>query len=198
MQKQGGHYIIKSMNSPLCDHEIAEYVAKYNMISPFVAETVRKPGHLSYGLSSAGYDVRIQPKFKVFTEQYTKTVDPLNFDKNCCIEVEGDSYVMPPHSFVLGLTMESFNIPNDILALCIGKSTYARCGIIVNVTPIQPGQKGSIVLEFSNTLPSPVKLYAGEDHGVCQFVFFKINTCKDIYNGNYQNQSEIVLPRSGS
>jgi dCTP deaminase len=186
------------MSSPLSDKEIIEYVQKHKMIEPFVSETVRKPGHLSYGLSSAGYDVRINPKFKVFTSCKEKIVDPLNFDKSCCIEFNGDEYIMPPHSFMMTFTLESFNIPNDIMGLCIGKSTYARCGIVLNVTPIEPGQKGPVVLELSNTSPLPVKVYAGPDHGICKFIFFKITECDGAYNGHYQNQQGIVLPHAGA
>lgn len=181
------------MNSPLCDYEIAE-MAKNGMISPFISETKQLPGKLSYGLAPASYEVRMKPEMKLFLQSH-KIIDPLNRDTFSYEHVFGEEIIMPPHSFGLAVTFEEFKIPKNVMCICIGKSTYARCGIILNVTAIENGVEGEIVLELSNTSPSPVKIYAGEESGICKFVFFKTSECKISYNGKYQNQKGITLPK---
>lgn len=189
--------------SVLSDKEICERCKNEGMISPFVEKSVRKTDNakvLSYGVSSYGYDVRVSNEFKVFTNINSSIIDPKNFSEdNFVTKVvkDGDCLILPPNSFALANTVETFKIPRDIVVICVGKSTYARCGIVVNVTPIEPEFEGQVVLEFSNTTTLPAKIYAGE--GACQFVFFKGNTvCETSYkdrNGKYQNQTGITLPK---
>ncbi|MHA1558497.1 MAG: dCTP deaminase [Alphaproteobacteria bacterium] len=178
------------------DSWIKEQVLKNKMIDPFVDHQERK-GVISYGLSSYGYDARVSNEFKIFTNTYNTLIDPKNFSTNSFVEVETDVCIIPPNSFVLSRTMEYFRIPRDALALCIGKSTYARCGIIINVTPLEPESEGHITLEFSNTTPLPVKIYAFE--GCCQFLFFKgEQPCRSSYKektGKYMKQEGITLPK---
>lgn len=181
--------------SLLSDIEIKEQVATHKMIKPFTPETISRNGHLSYGLASSSYEVRMQSKFKLFTNSTCKVIDPLNFDERCCIDIDADELIIPPNGFALAVTLEEFNVPRDISILCVGKSTYARCGIIVNPTLIEAGVRGNIVLELSNTSPCPVKVMAG-DNGVAKFMFFKTSPCEQMYNGNYQDQKTIVLPRN--
>ena len=189
--------------SVLSDKEICERCKNENMISPFVEKSVRKTDNtkvLSYGVSSYGYDVRVSNEFKVFTNINSSIIDPKDFSENNFITKkvkDGDCLILPPNSFALANTVETFKIPRDIVVICVGKSTYARCGIVVNVTPIEPEFEGQVVLEFSNTTTLPAKIYAGE--GACQFLFFKGNTvCETSYkdrNGKYQNQTGITLPK---
>ena len=154
---------------------------------------------LSYGVSSYGYDARVADDFKVFTNTYGTIVDPKNFDDRSFVDVRAkDGYIIiPPNSFVLGRTVERFRIPRDVLVVCVGKSTYARCGIIVNVTPLEPGWEGHVTLEFSNTTPLPAKLYANE--GACQFIFLRsASPCQTSYadrKGKYQGQTGVTPPR---
>lgn len=183
------------MNSPLCDYEIAEMAEKYDMITPFIGERRQKPGRLSYGLSPASYEVRMKPKMKLFLPS-DKIIDPLDRSTFSYEEVEGDEIIMPPHSFGLTVTLEYFKIPKNIMCICIGKSTYARCGIVLNVTGMDNGVEAEIVLELSNTSPCPVKIYTGEDSGICKFIFFKTSECGIPYDGNYQKQTGITLPTS--
>jgi dCTP deaminase len=147
-------------------------------------------------LSSAGYDVRLDTKFKIFTNINSCLIDPLNFDEKSLVDVEGDSIIIPPNSYALGLTVEEFDIPEDVLVIVIGKSTYARAGASINCTPIEPGFKGKVVIEISNSTPLPLKVYA--NMGIAQFVFLKASkSCKVSYadkNGKYQNQNTIVTP----
>jgi dCTP deaminase len=187
------------------------------MIEPFEPSQMRyrtlKPGSvfdsdllpdqgkiISYGTSSYGYDVRCAPEFKVFTNVHSTTVDPKKFDDKSFVNIEGDSCIIPPNSFALARTVEYFRIPRDILVVCLGKSTYARCGIIVNVTPLEPEWEGHVTLEFSNTTPLPAKIYANE--GIAQFLFFQADTndvCETSYkdrNGKYMEQRGITLPRA--
>lgn len=186
----------------LSDKTIKELVKNHNMISPFCDHQVRQNHNgesiISYGLSSYGYDARAATEFRIFTNVHSSTVDPKNFKSTNVVEIDSDVCIIPPNSFALGRTLESFKMPRDVLALCIGKSTYARCGIIVNVTPVEPECEGYVVLEFSNTTPLPAKIYANE--GVCQFLFFKgDHTCLTSYadrKGKYMNQQSIVLPRA--
>ncbi len=181
--------------SILSDREIARR-ARWGMIRPFTSRQVRK-GVISYGLSSYGYDLRIAGAFKVFSNVHASVVDPKAFDRRSLVDVKGKVCVVPPNSFALGHTVEYLRIPRDILTLCVGKSTYARCGIIVNVTPFEPGWEGHATLEISNTTPLPARIYAGE--GIAQVIFFRADEeCRTSYadrKGKYQAQRRITLPR---
>ena len=180
----------------LSDKWIKKMVKKHNMISPFEDKQVSE-NKISYGLSSFGYDARVSNEFKIFTDVNSETVDPKNFKKNSFISKTGEECIIPPNSFVLASTIEYFKIPENILVICLGKSTYARCGIIVNVTPLEPGWEGYVTLEFSNTSPLPAKLYANE--GAAQFIFLKGNEKpKTTYadrKGKYMKQSGVTLPK---
>ena len=180
----------------LSDKWIKEMVRTNNMISPFENKQVRD-NKISYGLSSFGYDARVSNEFKIFTNINSEIVDPKNFKLNNFISKKGDECIIPPNSFVLSSTVEYFKIPNDVMVICLGKSTYARCGIIVNVTPLEPSWEGNVTLEFSNTTPLPAKIYANE--GAAQFVFLKGNEKPDITyadrNGKYMKQSGVTLPK---
>ena len=164
-------------------------------IEPF-ADATPRPGVISYGVSSYGYDVRVGRHFKVFTNVYGVVVDPKQFNPRSFVDIEDDVCVIPPNSFALAETVETFEIPRDVLATCLGKSTYARCGIIVNVTPLEPEWRGKVTIEISNTTPLPAKIYANE--GVAQMLFFESDeVCATSYKdkgGKYQGQQGIVLP----
>lgn len=179
----------------LPDNWIREY-AQNGMIEPFV-ENQEKEGVISYGLSSYGYDARVSDEFKVFTNVDNAIVDPKNFSSNSFVDRKTDVCVIPPNSFVLARTVEYFRIPRDVLVICLGKSTYARCGIIVNVTPLEPEWEGHVTLEFSNTTPLPAKIYANE--GACQFLFLKGDgACEVSYKdrqGKYMGQQGVTLPK---
>ncbi|MER3415115.1 MAG: dCTP deaminase [Gemmataceae bacterium] len=161
-----------------------------------LAQGQRIPGVISYGITSYGYDVRIGRRFKVFTNVYGAVVDPKNFSPAAFVDVEGDFCLIPPNSFALAETVEYFEIPRDVLAICVGKSTYARCGIIVNITPLEPEWRGRITLEISNTTPLPAKIYANE--GIAQIVFLRAErVCRVSYadkKGKYQDQKGLTLP----
>ena len=180
----------------LSDKWIKEMARTHNMISPFEDKQVRGT-KISYGLSSFGYDARVSNEFKIFTNVNSEIVDPKNFKQNNFISKNGEECIIPPNSFVLSSTVEYFKIPNDVMVICLGKSTYARCGIIVNVTPLEPGWEGHVTLEFSNTTPLPAKIYANE--GIAQFVFLKGNEKPDITyadrKGKYMKQSGVTLPK---
>ena len=180
----------------LSDKWIKEMVKTNNMISPFENKQVRG-NKISYGLSSFGYDARVSSEFKIFTNVNSEIVDPKNFKLNNFISKKGDECIIPPNSFVLSSTVEYFRIPNDVMVICLGKSTYARCGIIVNVTPLEPSWEGNVTLEFSNSTPLPAKIYANE--GAAQFIFLKGNEKPDITyadrNGKYMKQSGVTLPK---
>ena len=180
----------------LSDKWIKEMVRTNNMISPFENKQVRG-NKISYGLSSFGYDARVSNEFKIFTNVNSEIVDPKNFKLNNFISKKGDECIIPPNSFVLSSTVEYFRIPNDVMVICLGKSTYARCGIIVNVTPLEPSWEGNVTLEFSNTTPLPAKIYANE--GAALFIFLKGNEKPDITyadrNGKYMKQSGVTLPK---
>ena len=174
---------------------------QHKMIEPFEAGQVRhKDGEklISYGTSSYGYDVRCSREFKVFTNINSATVDPKAFDSNSFVDVESDVCVIPPNSFALARTVEYFRIPRNVLTVCLGKSTYARCGIIVNVTPKEPEWEGHVTLEFSNTTTLPAKIYANE--GVAQMLFFESDeVCETSYadrGGKYQGQTGVTLPKT--
>ena len=180
----------------LSDKWIKEMAKTHNMISPFEDKQVRGT-KISYGLSSFGYDARVSNEFKIFTNINSEIIDPKNFKQNNFISKNGEECIIPPNSFVLSSTVEYFKIPNNIMVICLGKSTYARCGIIVNVTPLEPSWEGHVTLEFSNTTPLPAKIYANE--GVAQFIFLKGNEKPDITyadrNGKYMKQSGVTLPK---
>ncbi|MFZ2619974.1 MAG: dCTP deaminase [Alphaproteobacteria bacterium] len=170
--------------------------AKNGMIEPFT-ENLKREGVISYGVSSYGYDARCADEFKIFTNVNSATVDPKNFDPKSFVDFKGDVCIIPPNSFVLARTVEYFKIPRDVLVICLGKSTYARCGIVVNVTPLEPEWEGHVTLEFSNTTPLPAKIYANE--GICQFLFLGGDQlCETSYadrKGKYQGQKGVTLPR---
>lgn len=181
---------------------IRRMAEQHGMIEPFEASQVRylPDGSrvVSYGTSSYGYDVRCAPEFKVFTNIHSAMVDPKEFDERSFVDVGGETCVIPPNSFALARTVEYFRIPENVLVLCVGKSTYARCGIIVNVTPLEPGWEGQVTLEFSNTTNLPAKIYANE--GVAQMLFFESDEqCSTTYRdrgGKYQGQRGVTLPRT--
>ena len=178
------------------DSWIRRMVKEKQMIEPFVDGQVRE-GVISYGLSSYGYDIRVTNEFKIFTNVHSAVVDPKNFNPKSFIDFTGDVCVIPPNSFVLAQTVEYFRIPRDVLTVCLGKSTYARCGLIVNVTPFEPEWEGYVTLEISNTTPLPARVYANE--GIAQVLFFQSDEiCETSYadrKGKYQKQQSIVLPR---
>lgn len=176
-------------------------VAEHGMISPFEAGQVRQRDGdriISFGTSSYGYDVRCSNEFKIFTNINSAIVDPKNFDESSFVDVTSDVCIIPPNSFALARTVETFKIPRNVLTICLGKSTYARCGIIVNVTPLEPEWEGQVTLEFSNTTTLPAKIYANE--GVAQMLFFESDeVCETSYadrGGKYQGQLGVTLPRS--
>jgi len=166
------------------------------MIEPFVDGQIRD-GVISYGLSSYGYDIRVTNEFKIFTNVHSAVVDPKNFNPQSFVDFKGDTCIIPPNSFVLTQTVEYFRIPRDVITICLGKSTYARCGLIVNVTPFEPEWEGYVTLEISNTTPLPARIYANE--GIAQVLFFRADeTCEVSYadrKGKYQHQQSIVLPQ---
>ncbi len=173
---------------------------EHGMIEPFEPGQIKqKDGHsiVSYGTSSYGYDIRCSDEFKLFTNLNSTIVDPKRFDSNSFVDVKSDICIIPPNSFALARTVEYFRIPRNILTICLGKSTYARCGIIVNVTPFEPEWEGYVTLEFSNTTPLPAKIYANE--GVAQVIFFESDeVCETSYkdrNGKYQFQQGVTLPK---
>jgi dCTP deaminase len=178
------------------DHWIEKMATEQRMIEPFVADQVRD-GVISYGVSSYGYDIRVADEFKIFTNVYSAVVDPKDFDPASMVDFKGEVCIIPPNSFVLARTVEYFRIPRDVLTICVGKSTYARCGIIVNVTPFEPEWEGFVTLEISNTTPLPAKIYANE--GIAQVLFFQSDEpCRISYadkKGKYQKQQQIELPR---
>lgn len=179
------------------DFWIKKMAIEKNMIAPFEENLVRG-GKVSYGLSSFGYDLRVADEFKIFTNVHSAIVDPKNFDDKSFVDVVGKGNVLiPPNSFALTRSLEYLKIPKNVMGLCIGKSTYARCGIIVNVTPLQPEWEGFLIIEISNTTPLPAKIYAGE--GIAEILFFKSEknaqrSYKDL-SGAYSNQKNIVLPK---
>ncbi|PIE44205.1 MAG: dCTP deaminase [Gammaproteobacteria bacterium] len=183
------------------DKWIREMAGQYGMIEPFEPGQVRLAGKekiISYGTSSYGYDVRCSREFKIFTNVHSATVDPKNFDETSFVDMVSDVCIVPPNSFALARTVEYFRIPRNVLTICLGKSTYARCGIIVNVTPLEPEWEGHVTLEFSNTTTLPAKIYANE--GVAQMLFFESDEqCEVSYKdrgGKYQGQTGVTLPQA--
>lgn len=183
------------------DRWIKKMAHENGLIEPFEAEQIRSvDGNrvISYGTSSYGYDIRCAPEFKVFTNINSAVVDPKNFDSESFVDVNRDVCIIPPNSFALARTVEYFRIPRNVLTICLGKSTYARCGIIVNVTPLEPEWEGYVTLEFSNTTPLPAKIYANE--GVAQVIFLESDdNCETSYadrGGKYQHQTGVTLPKA--
>jgi len=178
------------------DRWIRRMAQEQRMIDPFTDAQIRQ-GVISYGLSSYGYDVRIADDFKIFTNINSTIVDPKHFDPRSFVDFKGEVCVIPPNSFALARTVEYFRVPRDVLVITLGKSTYARCGIIVNVTPLEPEWEGIVTLEVSNTTPLPARIYAGE--GIAQMLFFQSDeACETSYadkNGKYQGQQGLTLPK---
>ncbi|MEO0140306.1 MAG: dCTP deaminase [candidate division WOR-3 bacterium] len=178
------------------DRWIEEMALKHGMIEPFVPELVTR-GVISYGLSSYGYDIRVADEFKIFTEVWNTVVDPKNFDPRSLVDFRGPECIIPPNSFCLARSVEYFRMPRDVLGICLGKSTYARCGIVVNITPLEPEWEGHLTIEISNTTPLPAKVYAGE--GIAQLIFIEASeitrrSYKD-RKGKYQEQKGVVAPK---
>ena len=182
--------------SVMPDSWIREMAETQGMIEPF-ADRQHRDGKISYGVSSYGYDARVSPEFKIFTNVDSAVVDPKEFAMDSFVERDTDVCIIPPNSFALARTVEYFRIPRDVLVICVGKSTYARCGIIVNVTPLEPEWEGHVTLEFSNTTPLPAKIYANE--GACQFLFLKGASLPEVSykdrSGKYMGQTGVTLPR---
>ena len=178
------------------DRWITRMAREHQMIEPFVDDQVRD-GVISYGVSSYGYDVRVGDEFKVFTNVYNTVVDPKSFDPKSFVDIKADVCIIPPNSFALASTIEYFRIPRDVLTVCLGKSTYARCGIIVNVTPFEPEWEGFVTLEISNTTPLPARIYANE--GIAQVLFFRGEEEPEVSykdkGGKYQSQTGVTLPK---
>jgi dCTP deaminase len=178
------------------DTWIKRMALEHGMIEPFV-ENQTNTGVVSYGVSSYGYDIRVADEFKVFTNIYNTVVDPKSFDLKSFVDIKADVCIIPPNSFALARTIEYFRIPRDVLTVCLGKSTYARCGIIVNVTPLEPEWEGHVTIEISNTTPLPAKIYSNE--GIAQVLFFQSDeTCAVSYKdkkGKYQAQRGVTLPK---
>jgi dCTP deaminase len=180
------------------DRWIRRMARDHGMIEPFVDGQVRE-GAISYGVSSYGYDMRVAPEFRIFTNVLSIIVDPKHFDARSFVEFDGDVCIVPPNSFALARSVEYFRIPRNVLTICLGKSTYARCGIITNVTPFEPEWEGHVTLEISNTTPLPAKIYANE--GICQVLFFEADdddVCQTSYadkKGKYQKQTGVTLPK---
>ena len=178
------------------DHWITKMSKEEGMIEPFVDSQIRE-GVISYGVSSYGYDIRVADEFKIFTNIYSTIVDPKSFDPRSMVDFKGEVCIIPPNSFALARTVEYFKIPRSIFTICVGKSTYARCGIIINVTPFEPEWEGYVTLEISNTTPLPAKIYANE--GIAQVIFFEGDEeCTISYadkKGKYQYQKSIELPK---
>jgi dCTP deaminase len=180
------------------DRWIRRMAREHGMIEPFVDGQVRE-GAVSYGVSSYGYDMRVAPEFRIFTNVLSVIVDPKHFDARSFVEFDGEVCIVPPNSFALARSVEYFRIPRNVLTICLGKSTYARCGIITNVTPFEPEWEGYVTLEISNTTPLPAKIYANE--GICQVLFFEADdddVCQTSYadkKGKYQKQTGVTLPK---
>jgi dCTP deaminase len=178
------------------DHWIRKMAQEKGMIEPF-ADSQKRDGVISFGVSSYGYDIRVADEFKIFTNVYSAVVDPKHFVSHSMVDFKGEICVIPPNSFALARTVEYFRIPREVLTICLGKSTYARCGIIVNVTPFEPEWEGFVTLEISNTTPLPARIYANE--GIAQVLFFEADEVCDVSyadkKGKYQKQESIVLPK---
>ncbi|MDP3722599.1 MAG: dCTP deaminase [Candidatus Omnitrophota bacterium] len=187
---------IRSLGRILVDWEIREYVQQYRMLEPF-EEQLKRDGVISYGLSSMGYDIRVTDEFKVFTNVKQAVVDPKQFNPDSFVDFKGVTCVIPPNSFALARSVEYFRMPRSVLGLCLGKSSYARCGIVVNITPLEPGWEGHLTIEISNTTPLPARIYSFE--GIAQVLFFEAGSLPEVSyadrKGKYQGQQGITLPR---
>ena len=187
---------VKSSGRLLVDWEIREYVKQYQMLDPF-EEHLKRNGVISYGLSSMGYDIRVTDEFKIFTNLKQAVVDPKEFNPDSFIDVKGPVCVVPPNSFALARSVEYFRMPRSVLGICLGKSSYARCGIVVNITPLEPGWEGYLTIEISNTTPLPARVYSFE--GIAQVLFFEAGSLPEVSyadrKGKYQGQQGITLPK---
>ena len=180
----------------LVDWEIREYAKKYGMLEPF-QETLKREGVISYGLSSMGYDIRVTDEYKIFTNVRQAIVDPKQFNPDSFVDFKGAQCVIPPNSFALARSVEYFRMPRSVLGICLGKSSYARCGIVVNITPLEPGWEGHLTIEISNTTPLPARIYSNE--GIAQVLFFEAGALPEVSyadrKGKYQGQQGITLPK---
>ena len=187
---------IRSSGRLLVDWEIRDYVKKYRMLDPFEERLVRD-GKISYGLSSMGYDIRVTDEFKIFTNARMAVVDPKQFNPHSFIDYQGNECLVPPNSFALARSVEYFRLPRSVIGLCIGKSSYARCGIVVNITPLEPEWEGHLTIEISNTTPLPARIYSFE--GIAQVLFFEAGSLPEVSyadrKGKYQSQQGITLPK---
>jgi dCTP deaminase len=187
---------IRSSGRLLVDWEIREYVQKYKMLDPFEDRLVRE-GKISYGLSSMGYDIRVTDEFKIFTNVRMAVVDPKQFNPDSFIDYRGPECIIPPNSFALARSVEYFRLPRSVLGICLGKSSYARCGIVVNITPLEPGWEGHLTIEISNTTPLPARIYSHE--GIAQVLFFEAGSLPEVSyadrKGKYQSQQGMTLPK---
>ncbi len=187
---------IQSTGKLLVDWEIREYVQKYKMLDPFLDHLVRD-GKISYGLSSMGYDIRVTDEFKIFTNVRMAIVDPKEFNPNSFVDSQGPECIIPPNSFALARSVEYFRLPRSVMGICLGKSSYARCGIVVNITPLEPGWEGHLTIEISNTTPLPARIYSFE--GIAQVLFFEAGSLPEVSyadrKGKYQAQQGITLPK---
>ncbi len=187
---------VKSSGRLLVDWEIRDYVKKYRMLEPF-EESLKRTGVISYGLSSMGYDIRVTDEYKVFTNVHQAVVDPKEFNPNSFVDLKAAVCVIPPNSFALARSVEYFRLPRSIMGICLGKSSYARCGIVVNITPLEPEWEGHLTIEISNTTPLPARIYSNE--GIAQVLFFEAGSLPEVSyadrKGKYQAQQGITLPR---
>ena len=187
---------ITSIGHLLVDWEIREYVKKYRMLDPF-EERLKRDGVISYGLSSMGYDIRVTDEFKVFTNVKQAVIDPKQFNPDSFVDLKAPVCAIPPNSFALARSVEYFRIPRSVMGLCLGKSSYARCGIVVNITPLEPGWEGYLTIEISNTTPLPARIYSFE--GIAQVLFFEAGSLPEVSyadrKGKYQAQQGITLPK---
>ena len=188
--------LIRSSGRILVDWEIRDYVKQFRMLDPF-EERLKRDGCISYGLSSMGYDIRVTDEYKIFTNLKQAVVDPKQFNTDSFIDFKGETCIIPPNSFALARSVEYFRMPRSVLGLCLGKSSYARCGIVVNITPLEPGWEGHLTIEISNTTPLPARIYSFE--GIAQVLFFEAGSLPDVSyadrKGKYQGQQGITLPK---
>ena len=187
---------VRSIGRILVDWEIRDYCKKYRMLDPF-EESLKREGVISYGLSSMGYDIRVTDEYKIFTNVKQAVVDPKQFNPDSFIDFKGATCVIPPNSFTLARSVEYFRMPRSVLGICLGKSSYARCGIVVNITPLEPGWEGHLTIEISNTTPLPARIYSFE--GIAQVLFFESGSLPEVSyadrKGKYQGQRGITLPK---